>query len=112
MVRFYIGALKEGLKMLKHLVFLKFHDDVSESDIEKLEKMLGNLPSVIPEIKGYLFGRDVVKSERSYDFALDSDFEDLEALKRYQKHPEHLKVLEHVKALCKSILAVDFYYEK
>ncbi|SFM42739.1 Dabb family protein [Thermodesulforhabdus norvegica] len=97
--------------MLKHLVFLKFRDNISESDIEKLESMLDRLPSVIPEIKGYLFGRDVVKSERSYDFALDSDFEDLDALKRYQQHPEHLKVLEHVKSICESILAVDFYYE-
>jgi hypothetical protein len=94
--------------MLKHVVFMKFNTGVSEASIQDLEKSLAVLPAAIPEIRQYEFGRDVLHSERSYDFALVSAFEDLEALKRYQVHPEHVIVLTKVRAMCDSILAVDF----
>ncbi len=94
---------------LKHVVFIKFKDDIREEEISKLEELLGKLPDVIPEIKLYEFGRDVIRSERSYDFALISEFENLESLSSYQKHPEHVKVLELVKEIAESIVAVDFY---
>ncbi len=96
--------------MIKHLIFIKFKPDVDENSKKKLEEMLSRLPSQIPEIKGYLFGRDILRTERSYDFALVSDFENLEALKTYKDHPEHVKVLKHVKEIAESILAVDFEY--
>ena len=94
--------------MLKHVVFMKFKADVVEKDISDLERGLGALPEKIPEILGYEFGRDVVRSERSYDFALLSSFADLEALKRYQVQSDHQIVLKQVLRMCDSILAVDF----
>ncbi|MCK8601266.1 Dabb family protein [Desulfoferrobacter suflitae] len=94
--------------MLKHIVFMKFKPTTQEADIVDLEKSLGALPDVIPEIKGYEFGRDIVKTDRSYDFALVSAFEDLDALKGYQLHPEHMLVLEKVKKLVEDIRAVDY----
>ena len=57
----------------------------------------------------YEFGRDVLHTERSYDFAIVALFSNEEALRRYQKHPEHLKVLEKIKKLCESVVAVDFF---
>ena len=94
--------------MIKHVVFMKFKSGVTEKDIADLEKAMAKLPGRIPEIKEYQFGRDIVRSERSYDFALVSAFEDLDALKRYQPHPDHLPVLSKVKEMCEIILAVDF----
>jgi hypothetical protein len=94
--------------MLKHVVFMKFHKNATDADIADMEKSLGRLPAVIPEIKGYEFGRDIVHSERSYDFCLVSSFDNLETMKRYQIHPDHVAVLGRIKALCESILAVDF----
>lgn len=96
--------------MLKHVVFMKFKADVTEAGIADLEKSLGALPASIPEIWGYEFGRDVLHSERSYDFALVSAFEDMAAMKRYQTHPSHVIVLNQVRQMCDSILAVDFEY--
>ena len=94
--------------MLKHVVFMKFKQSVTDSEITDLEKSLGALPGVIPEIKSYEFGRDIVHSERSYDFCLISSFEDLESMKRYQVYPEHVVVLNKVRNMCDGILAVDF----
>lgn len=94
--------------MLKHVVFMKFKQAVGDSEIKELEKSLGALPGAIAEIKGYEFGRDIVRSERSYDFCLVSTFTDLESMKRYQVHPDHVVVIKKVLSLCESILAVDF----
>jgi hypothetical protein len=96
--------------MLKHVVFMKFKTSVTESDIADLEKSLRALPGVIPEIKEYVLGRDVLHTERSYDFALVSAFESIEAMKKYQVHPDHVAVLGKVRAMCDGILAVDFEY--
>jgi len=96
--------------MIKHIVFMKFKAGVTDKDIAEIEKGLGGLPGRIPEIKEYQFGRDIVRSERSYDFALVSAFEDMEALKRYQVNQYHLPVVAKVKELSESILAVDFTF--
>lgn len=96
--------------MLKHVVFMKFKDEVTDDKIAALEKGLAGLPGVIAEIKGFHFGRDVIHSERSYDFALVGDFENLEAMQRYQIHPAHVAVVALVRSLSSSILAVDFEY--
>ena len=94
--------------MLRHVVFFMFKDGVGEAEIVDLEKSLAELPPVIPEILSYEFGRDVVRSERSYDLALVSTFKDIDSLQRYQIHPDHQIVLQKVNNLCESVLAVDF----
>jgi len=98
--------------MIKHVVFLKFKTDATEAMIAEIEAGLGGLPGIIPEIRYYDFGRDVMRSPRSYDFALVSLFDDLEALKRYSGHPDHQAVLQKILAAAENIVAVDFETEK
>lgn len=94
--------------MLKHVVFMKFKPDTSDAEIDQIEKGLAGLPARIPEIKRYEYGRDILRTDRSYDFALISEFEDQDAMKRYQVHPYHFAVLNKINAVCEDILAVDF----
>jgi hypothetical protein len=94
--------------MIKHVVFFKFKPEAVEAEIADLEKSLRALPAVIPEIREFVVGRDVVRSERSYDLALISGFDDLAAMGRYQVHPEHQAVLAKVRSLCAGVVAVDF----
>ncbi|MFZ0241209.1 MAG: Dabb family protein [Desulfobacterales bacterium] len=95
--------------MLSHVVSMKFRPAVTTADIDELEKMLEELPNTIVEIQMYEFGRDVLRSGRSYDYALVALFANEEALQRYQKHPEHLKVVEKLNVLCENVITVDFY---
>ena len=97
--------------MIYHLVLMKFKPEVKDTDIDGLEKSLESLPDAIVEIQSYEFGRDVVRSERSYDFGLVSLFSNMEALNRYRVHPEHQKVLTRIKQMCADIVAVDFVPE-
>ena len=94
--------------MINHVVLMKFKPDVNDDAIDDLEKNLDDLPNKIVEIQAYEFGRDRVHSEKSYDFALVSLFANLEAVKRYQEHPAHLKVLQKITALAEKIRVVDF----
>lgn len=94
--------------MLKHVVFFKFKKDAPESGIVEVEKGLAELPGIIPQIREFQFGRDMVRSARSYDMALVSGFDSLETMQTYQVHPAHQAVVAKLKVLCESILAVDF----
>ena len=94
--------------MITHVVMMKFKSDVGQKDVDALEELLDALPDKIIEIQSYDFGRDVVRSERSYDFALVSMFANLDTLKRYQVHPEHQVVVKKLGGMCEHIIAVDY----
>ena len=94
--------------MLTHVVLFKFKPETSAAEAARLEAGLKGLPAVIAEIREFRVGRDVVRSERSYDLALVSAFDDLAAMQRYQVHPAHQEVVTLVKAFCAGVVAVDF----
>jgi len=94
--------------MLTHVVLFKFKPDTSETDIQHAADLLVKLPDSIDEIRSFRVGRDIVRSERSYDLALISEFADLEAMQSYQVHPEHQKVVAFLKTVTCSIAVVDF----
>ncbi len=94
--------------MLRHVVFFKFNAGVAEEEVCDLIESLRALDGVIPEIRDLEVGRDIVRSERSFDFALFSSFDDLEAMQRYQIHPDHQAVVAKVKRLCEKVVAVDY----
>lgn len=94
--------------MLRHVVFFRFKTGTAEAEKENLEQSLRRLNGRIPEIRGFEVGRDIIRSERSYDLALISTFDDLPAMQRYQVHPDHQAVIAVVRRLCESVVAVDF----
>ena len=54
------------------------------------------LPAIIPEIKFMQIGRDVSRTEMSYDMMLVTRFDSLEALHTYKVHPAHVEVASYV----------------
>ena len=102
--------------MITHVVLMKFKPEVTDDAIDELVALLDRLPDRIDEIQSYDFGRDVVRSERSYDFALVSVFANLDTLKRYQVHPDHQVVVKKLGSMCADIVAVDYenapYHQK
>jgi Stress responsive A/B Barrel Domain len=98
--------------VIRHIVFLKFKTSATKQDIILLEDGFKSLPGLIPEIKLYEFGRDIMRSERSFDFALISGFDDMESLRRYSAHPDHQKLLKHITGICDSIKSVDFEIDR
>ena len=96
--------------MIRHIVFIKFKPGTLEEAISEIERDLNALKDSISEIKEFECGRDLVHSERSFDFALISAFDDLDALQRYQVHPVHQAVVAKIKAAAESTKAVDYSF--
>ncbi|MDT8441389.1 MAG: Dabb family protein [Desulfuromonadales bacterium] len=94
--------------MLTHIVLFKFKAEASEAQISKLCTDLQSLPEQIDEIGEFRCGRDVIRSERSYDLGLIATFADRDALQRYQVHPDHQQVVAQVREIAASVVAVDF----
>jgi hypothetical protein len=94
--------------MLQHVVLMTFKPEVRSEEIDALERLLDDLPNRIVEIQTYEFGRDVLRSARSWDFALVAGFANLDTLQRYQRHPDHLAVAARLGDLCRQIVCVDF----
>lgn len=96
--------------MIRHIVFIKFKPGTPESRINEIEAKLNGLKSKINEIEEFECGKDVLHSERSFDFALVSAFKNLDALQAYQVHPEHQAVVAIIKEVAETTKAVDYEF--
>lgn len=98
--------------MIVHIVMFKFKKENFDENIKKIKEKLNALPSLIDELKCLEIGVDFSKSERSFDLSLYSSFSSKEDLKAYAIHPEHLKVVELIKAVTIESKVVDYELEE
>jgi len=94
--------------MIKHIVLFKFKADTLQSDRQQLAARFRAMSEHISEIISLEVGENVVQSPRAYDLALVIDFNDLDALKRYAAHPDHVPASEFAKSICENIVSVDY----
>lgn len=95
--------------MIKHVVFFKLKDGSPES-VERTAAILRGLKGKVEQLVDLEIGKDIIRSERSYDIALIATLASLEDLEGYQVHPEHKKVIEHINEVKESSIAVDFEF--
>jgi hypothetical protein len=94
--------------MITHIVLFKLTDPTADNLAVTRDKLL-SMDGKIDLLRHLEVGVDVVRSERSYDIALTTRFASLEDLQAYQIHPYHAgEVIPHMKAVCASIVAVDY----
>lgn len=94
--------------MLQHYVFIKYRSGTSETHIAEFSKRMLALCAVIAEIGQLDIGRDILRDARSWDLALIMRFESIEALRRYQQHPDHLAVMAFNGPCVESVASIDF----
>jgi hypothetical protein len=75
--------------MLRHVVTFRWADSTTDDDIAAVEEGLAGLPTAIPEISVYRFGRDAGINEGAFDFAVVADFETTADYLVYRDHPTH-----------------------
>lgn len=97
--------------MIRHVVMWKLKASAEgKSKLENMELIrdqLYALRSVIPEIKRMEIGFDVMGSDMSMDLLLLTEFETLETLSVYAKHPAHVKVAEYVCRVIETRVVLD-----
>ncbi len=97
--------------MIKHIAMwrLKKIEGKTKDDIaSEIQAEVNKLPSLIKEIKTFEVGINVNPSERASDVVLLSEFESIESLKKYQVHPDHKKLVEHLGHLTAETRVVDY----
>ena len=95
--------------MLQHYVFLKYRAGTSETHIAEFSAKMHALRATIPEIFHLEIGRDILHDARSWDLVLIMRFASVETLRTYQRHPEHVKVMDFNQPRVEAVASVDFF---
>jgi len=93
--------------MITHVVLAKLKDQSPQS-IESMCALIGSMNGKIPSLRHLEVGRDVTRSQRSYDLALIAEFDDLTGLDAYLTHPIHIPISDKLKELAANIVVVDY----
>ena len=94
--------------MLRHYVFLKYRDGTSDGHVAAFcERMLA-LCTTIPEIQHVEIGRDELREARSWHLMLIMEFASADALRAYQRHPQHVDVMTFNAPFVADVGSVDF----
>lgn len=72
--------------MIRHVVLLRFADP---ADAPEARSRLLALEGAVPSLRSIEVGLDVLRTEASYDLALITTHDHLDALEAYQTHPAH-----------------------
>ncbi len=92
---------------LTHVVMIKLKDPTPEN-VDEAVAQIRSMEGKIEGLKSLEVGKDVVRSERSYDLTLIARFEDRAGLEVYDTHPVHLPVLAYLRERMSAVTAVDF----
>lgn len=84
---------------MRHIVLFRRKPDVSRDEVleKALAARMATLGPSIPAIKGWVFRANEVQRPICWDYVLESQVEDLEALTRYLMHPLHLALVADLK---------------
>ncbi len=93
--------------MLTHIVLIRLKDRRPES-IAATRAQLQSLSHGIETLRQLEVGMDITRSDRSYDLALITRFDDQAGYEVYRQHPVHLPVLAHMAEAAESTIAVDY----
>jgi hypothetical protein len=94
--------------MITHIVLFKLTDPRPDT-IAATRDLLLSMDGKVPQLRHLEVGVDLIRSERSYDIALVTRFDSLDALKAYQVDPYHAgTILPHMRSVCAAIVAADY----
>jgi len=83
--------------MIRHTVLMSF-DGVEEALVQKVIDELREMPSLIPEIRSYIVGRDLGLSEGSAAIVVSGEFDTVADYQVYAGHAEHVRVItDHIR---------------
>lgn len=98
--------------MIKHIVMWKIKDNGNGKSTLENAKMIKQaieaLKEDINEIINIEVGINVIEGNDAYDIVLNSQFESVENLKTYQKHPAHVEVVKSIADLLGAKAVVDY----
>ena len=102
---------KSSGKLLRHVVLFKFKDNATPDDIKKVEEAFKELPSIIPEIKTFEWGRNNSPENLNDGFThcFFVSFASEKDRDAYLPHPAHKAFGALLKPYLDKVLVVDYW---
>ena len=94
--------------MLHHYVLIKFKTGTSDEHIGEFRRRMLALRTAISGIEHLEIGRDILHDARSWNLILIMRFASTDALRSYQQHPDHLKLMAFNQPSVADVASVDF----
>jgi hypothetical protein len=94
--------------MLRHYVFLKYREETSDEHIAAFCERMLSLRGAIGEIRHLEIGCDELHDARSWSLVLIMEFASVDALRAYQRHPQHLALMAFNDPFVENVASVDF----
>ena len=94
--------------MLQHYVLIRYAKNVGNEHIEEFCRRMLALRTSIAGIESMEIGRDILHDARSWELILIMRFASVGALRSYQQHPEHQKVMAFNQPFVADVASVDF----
>jgi len=91
--------------MVKHIVCHRYKN---KAEAYVIKDMLLSLIGKVESLRSMEVGVDFLDSARSYHLVLTACFDDMEGLKAYSHHPEHVKVREYIHTVLENSVSVDY----
>lgn len=98
--------------MIQHVALFSFNQNATEEIKEKLLKTLEQLPSYIPEIKSFKFGKDFSKRQTCFEYGIVIEFANAQDLETYLQHPVQVELLQRALPYISKLAEVDFPAKK
>ena len=102
-------AEAERQKPFIHGFNFKFKRGVPEEEVASLMKELAALKEKIPVLKEFLIGRNIATRTHGFQYGEIAVFDKKEDLMRYEKHPEHEKLVRKILPRLEIGNGMDFF---
>lgn len=106
-----LSLTKDKKGPLVHIVLISFKEDVSPGQMARLDSLVRNMKHRIREIKSLSWEKQIGLPNETVEYShiLTLTFKNLEDLRSYDNHPEHLRVLAAALPLKKKLLRFNYY---
>ncbi len=94
--------------MITHVVLMKFKNENKESAMARAHELLLSMVGKVDVLRHLEVGLNVVESERAFDLALVTRFDDLDGLAAYGEHPVHVEVKKFLSTVLEKSHVVDY----
>jgi len=85
------------------------YNNQSKKEIAQVMKnTLEGLKNVINEVIVIEVGINQIQAAQAFDIVLYTEFNNYDDLSTYQKHPEHLKVVDYIRQVSEERVVVDY----
>lgn len=79
--------------MIRHVAMMQWHEGTTQHQVEQVEAALATMPSLVPQIVNYAFGRDLALSDGTADFVVVADFASVEDYQVYTADQQHKDII-------------------